>query len=163
VVAHVSGPTTGLVIEIHGVTSFVEPLARFTTASGLATTTRTPPVTPGLAAMPTEVRVRGQTAWIRAGPDGPWTTIDTGSALGPVGQPSWADLFRSLAARPDRARWRSPANGRPTITTIVDGHQATVDLDRLGRIRGIRLEKGAGVVFELELSDLGTEVVVVPP
>jgi hypothetical protein len=165
VVARLSGPSTGVVVEVHGVTSFVEPLARYTTASGLATT-RLPPAPSGLPAMPTEVRVRGQTAWIRAGPDGPWTAIAPGSALGPVGHPSWVDLFRSLVATPTHARWHSPTRrqaGTGTIATIVDGQPATVDLDQRGRIRALRLEKGAGVVFELELSNLGTEVVVMPP
>ncbi|MEA3075817.1 MAG: hypothetical protein QOF60_725 [Actinomycetota bacterium] len=154
-----------MVVEVHGVTSFVEPLARFTTASGLATI-GAPTATPGMAVMPAEVRIRGHTAWIRAGPDGPWTTIDAGSALGPVDQPSWVELLRSLVATPTPAHWRSPTRrlaGTETIDTLVDGHPATIDLDHHGRIRALRLEKGAGIVFELELSDPGTDVVVAPP
>jgi hypothetical protein len=152
IVARLSGGTTGVVIEVRGLTSFVQPLAHLTTATGLAGEPRSPP---------TEVRIRGQTMWVRAAPDAAWTTVDAAaSAATGSTPPSWAELFRSLAARPDAARWRRP--GRQLVT-IVDGRPATVDFDPSGHIRALRIEKGGGVVFELELSDLGTDVVVAPP
>ena len=140
--AEIRGPGTADRITVTGVASLV---------------TRSAAITSSLPdRAPVEVRMTGDGAWLRPGPDRPWVALPPEAVDVAGAAESWGGLLGRLEAAAAPARRTAP------LRATLDGAPATVHLDGEGRIRRVRVD-GPDGRLDLHLSDHGIAVEVHPP